>query len=481
MSFKSGRRLTESATLMTWASLAVRMSGLLVVLPMVLRRFPPAEVAVWQLFTTIFTLVLMLDLGLAPSFTRFLAFARGGASVADMRSMQARQGGASPSHDPAAVDATLARLAGTLRWIYPRIALVAVTVFAVLGTVSLAPPVAATANPMKMWMAWGVVLLGSGGAFLGNAAAATLQGLDRVAAQRRVEVVTGAAQALASVLVVALGGDLLAVVLTYQVGALLTVMANRRLLAREAPDLAHAPAVADREVLRVLWPTAWRSGLGVIASQGVIQLSGLLYARLVTPAQLASYLLALRVVTVASQISQAPFYSKLPRLALLYAAGERHQLLALAQRGIRLSQWVLCIGLVLGTFILPPALQAIGSRTPFVSPGIWALLCLAFLVERFGAMHMQVYSLTNHILWHVANGVTGALMLALASAGFHVLGLAAFPAAMLAAYTVFYSAWSARLSSRHFGFNLLAFEWRAGMPAALFLAGALAARLVTAG
>jgi hypothetical protein len=471
------RRLLDSPVLMTWASLIVRLSGVVIVLPVVLRRFVAPEVAVWQLFATIFSLVLMLDLGLSPSFSRLFAFARGGASIQDMSNMREREPTPNAALVPAQVDDTLRRLFGTLSWVYPRIAIAAVAVFACVGSWSLAEPIAACANSRELWVAWGVVLVGAGAAFLGNASAAALQGMDRVAAQRRVEVVTGAGQALCSVLAVSMGASLLVLVVVYQAWGVATVVLNRRLLSRIAPSVALTPASRDRDVIAVLWPAAWRSGVGVLASQGVIQMSGLVYSRLVSPSQLASYLLALRLVTVASQISQAPFYSQLPRLAELFAAGDRPALLARAQRGMRLSQWVLCAGLAAGAFALPPLLAAIGSRTPFVSPALWALLCLAFLVERFGAMHMQLYSLTHHIVWHIANGVTGVLMLAVAVLTYPTLHLAAFPVAMLVAYAVFYAPWAARLSSRQFGFQLPAFEARATLPAAGFLVLLLAARL----
>lgn len=479
----AGRRLANSPTLMTWGSLAVRLSGVIVVLPVVLRRFPVAEVAVWQLFATILTLVTMLDLGLAPSFSRLFAYARGGATLDEMADMRTRgasrstAGAVREAPDAARIEATLARLSGALHWVYPRMAMLAIVLMGAAGTWVLRGPVSHCVHPLQMWTAWGVVLAGAVAAILGNASAAALQGLDEVARQRRVEVLTGGAQALCSVAAVMASDSLLVLVLAYQAWGLATAVLNRRLLARVRPAMAAAPARRDAEVLRVLWPTAWRSGVGVLASQGVIQASGLVYGALAAPAALASYLLALRLVTVASQISQAPFYSKLPRLAALYAAGDRDALVALASRGVRWSQWVLCLGLAAGAFVLPAAVQALGSRTPFVSPGLWALLCAAFVVERFGAMHMQLYSLSNHIVWHLANGATGLLMVALSAAGFPLLGLAAFPLAMLVSYALVYSAWAARWSGRLLGFRWWAFEARAGAPAAAVLALALAASL----
>ena len=81
-------RAWHSPTLMTWGSLLVRLAGVVVILPIVLRRFSPPEVAVWQLFASLMTLVLLMDLGLSPTFSRLLAYARGVASLDDMRDMR---------------------------------------------------------------------------------------------------------------------------------------------------------------------------------------------------------------------------------------------------------------------------------------------------------------------------------------------------------------------------------------------------------
>jgi uncharacterized membrane protein YdcZ (DUF606 family) len=55
----------------------------------------------------------------------------------------------------------------------------------------------------------------------------------------------------------------------------------------------------------------------------------------------------------------------------------------------------------------PWLLNFIGSQVEFPSRGLLLLLILGFAIERFSAMHMQLYSLTNHIIWHKINGMTG--------------------------------------------------------------------------
>lgn len=468
------RRLWHSPTVTTWGSLAVRLSAVALVLPLVLIRFTPAEVALWQLFSVIPLLALMLDFGLAPTFARMFAFARGGANLIEMQEMRRRTGTISKHPDPGVA----ASVMSTLRWLYPRIALGATLLMAVVGTLGLIKPVAQSHSANSAWAAWGLVLASTGITLWGGAYSAALQGMDKIAVMRRWEAATGIGQVATSVFVLVLGGQLLALVAGYQLWAVVGALRSRWLLRSQHPELFNMPPAAHPAVLAVIWGPAWRSGLGVLMSHGLIQASGLIYSQIAPAAEVAAYLIALRVAMLISQFCQAPFYSKLPRMAELQAAGLQTAQLQLAQRGMRLAYWVFVAGSLLVAVAGQPALQALGSRTAFVSPQVWSLLALAFFAERFGAMHLQLYSLTNHIVWHIANSISGLLMVLIAITAFRNMGSMAFPIAMLASYVGFYCVYAALHTRAAFKINLLRFELGTAIPAALTLCAGLVLALL---
>ncbi len=446
-------RLWHSPTFTTWGSLTTRLLSVVLVLPLVLRKFSPAEVVIWQLFATLATLLLLLDFGLAPTFSRLLAYAKGGASIEDLARMQkvAPKAQAQVNHD------TLRSVYGTLHWLYLRCGLVATALLCVGGTVALLKPMTAVADPGHAWIAWTVVALTSLAAVWGQVFGSALQGLNQIAVMRRWEILTAAGQITCSFLVLWLNGGLLALVISNQAWLMFNALRLRRLLYNTHPELRNAPNQPLPEVMKTLWPAAWRSGIGMLMSNGVIQLSGVMYSQIAPAGEVAAYLLALRIMTVVTQFSSAPFYSKLPRLAELHAQGQRDEQLALAKRGMALSLWVYAAGAVAVMWGLPIALKLTGSRVAFVSEPFWCLMALAFLVERVGAMHIQLYSLTNHIVWHIANGVTGVLLIVFAVLFYRWWGAIGLPLAMLMVNLGFYSAYAIRYSSRAFGFGILSF------------------------
>ena len=95
-------------------------------------------------------------------------------------------------------------------------------------------------------------------------------------------------------------------------------------------------------------------------------------------------------------------------------------------------------------------MELINSKTPFVAPAIWGMLGLAILVERVGAMHLQLYSTTNHVVWHIANGVSGIIMLTAIPFAYERFGVLGFPLGILIGYVTFYVPYSMRLSYRAF-------------------------------
>jgi len=460
-------RLWHSPTFTTWGSLGTRLLSVVLVLPLVLVKFSPAEVVIWQLFATLATLLLLLDFGLAPTFSRLLSYANGGACLADLSDMKTvrERGGTEVDKE------TMRAVYGTLHWLYLRCGLFATGLLCLGGTVALIKPIAALPDPKDAWLAWAIVAVTSLAAVWGQVFGSALQGLNQIAVMRRWEILTAAGQIACSFLVLALDGGLLALIISNQAWLVFNALRLRRLLYSTHPELKDAPSKPEPAVMRPLWPAAWRSGVGMLMSNGVIQLSGVLYSQVAPATEVAAYLLALRIMTVVTQFSAAPFYSKLPTLAQMHARGQRGEQLALARRGMAMSLWVYAAGSIAVMWGMPIALRLTGSQVDFVSQPFWCVMSLAFLAERVGAMHIQLYSLTNHIVWHIANGVTGALLICLALVLYGWQGAIGLPAAMLIANLTFYSVYAIRHSSRAFGFGVFGFLLSTSLGPLLLLSG----------
>jgi hypothetical protein len=332
----------------------------------------------------------------------------------------------------------------------------------VAGTIALQRPVAAVPDKDAAWLAWSVIVIASGISFQGTLYSSYLQGMYQVALVRRWETVTSLAAIISSFLVLLAGGGLLGLVIANQAWLVINV-ARDRWLARWMENgilLKFTSQPFNREVFDAVWPSAWRSGLGILMSYGLIQGSGIIYAQIGNSASVATYLLGLRLIQTVSQFSQAPFYSKIPLLARLYAEERYADLLQTAQRGMTFAHWTYVSGFVGLGLVGAPILRHIGSHAPFPGGLLWSLMGLAFFLERYGAMHIQLYSTTNRIIWHIANGGMGIIYLMTSCLLLKSIGVYAFVVGMIAGYLGFYCWFAAYHSYRAFSLKFMAFELR---------------------
>lgn len=464
-------RVWDSPAAMTWASFLARSLNLALVLPLVLHKFELAEFNVWQLLSVLMVLGALFDFGFIPTFTRTIAFALGGA--VHFGRVPVHAGGA-PEIRQTNWNA-IAGIVSTIRGVYLRLTVTLFFVGACIGTVALRRPIGDLPVPADGWIAWGITLVGSCIGFWNGAFVSVLQGLNQVALFRRWEAITAIAATLSSAAIVALGGKLIALTLTIQfwiaVGVLRNGWLTRTICSGRIRGFTGCRM--DREILAAVWPAAWRSGVGLVISSGMLQLTGLIFSQFGERSRVASYLLAVRLSTLLTQFSQAPFYSRLPELARFRVQGRETDLSRLAETGMRWSYWSFVLPGIAAGLMGPLLLSAIGSQVEFVPPSFWGLLLVGLFFERFGAMHLQLYGTTNDIRWHTASGYTALIYAAALTVLVPRVGYFAFPWSTTISNALFYSWYGARLSYRVLKAAPAAFEARTSVPPFLVLCGYL--------
>jgi len=438
---------------MTWGSFLSKSLTLIVVLPFLLTRLSTAEISLWYLFMTIFSLQMVVDVGFSPTFTRVIAYAMGGATIHDLNAPGIQCCGILNRQ-------TIGTIYSTMRTVYVRLGIIWALLLSTAGTLVMIRPVAAVDNRISAWISWWIIVSVSFFSLRGNIYSSYLQGMNQIALLRRWDILTSIGAISTSLLVLLGGGELLGLVISNQGWQLISVLRNRWL----ARDLENGLVCScqsgsySREVFDVVWPSVWRSGLGIFMSYGVVQASGIYYAQIGETTAVASYLLGLRLIQTVSQFSQAPFYSKLPMMARLYAENRYDKMLFMAKRGMAYAHWTYVTGFIGLGLLGTPILKYIGSNAAFPDHILWSVMGAAFFVERYGAMHIQLYSTTNRIIWHIANGLTGLIYIFFSIILFGKIGVLAFPLGMLLGYLSFYSWYAASHAYKTFKMNFFVFE-----------------------
>jgi hypothetical protein len=104
----------------------------------------------------------------------------------------------------------------------------------------------------------------------------------------------------------------------------------------------------------------------------------------------------------------------------------------------------------------------------------------AYFLERYGALHLQFYSITNDIVSHIANGVSGIIYIGLSFVFVALIGLGilSFPLALIISNISFFSWYSARKSHKYFNLDFPGFEYRTSFYPLLLMVVYILFRLV---
>lgn len=447
------KKLKESATLMTWGSFVVRAANSFVILPMILGTFSDADVAAWLLFTLVLNIVYLTDLGFSQSFSRAISYAFGGAEkITKFFGKIDKESEKEPNWT------LIGELMIVMSKVYRWLAIIGFMLIATFGSLAVNKTISATENSSTYWIAWGVIVLTAPICIYGILFTTYLMGINKIALIKFWDIVFSLFSISISLIIVKFSPSILYVVINTQFWLIVAVLRNLILVKKQSQEFSFMALSYDKELFAIIWATSWRSAVGLIMAYGLLQMTGVFFAQMESSAQVASYLLALRIMTTLVDFSRAPFYSKLPQLSILRAKGSNDELVKVAWKGMLYTQWVYLIGVLAVSLLHEPLLHLIHSKTVFVDNKVWALMGCAFFFERYGSIHLQLYTITNHIIWHKVNFVSAILTIVLIWLSYSHLYVLAFPFAMLIS-NAFWTCWyTASHSYKEYKFNFFRFE-----------------------
>lgn len=455
--------LLKSSTFTTWLSFLTKALSFVVVLPLILNRYSPPDISLWHLFLTVWSFQMVFDAGFGSAFVRIIAY--GSVGVKNFQFSEIEEKIPETIQDIPFLKATLQ----VMKSFYLVLAIVCFLILITFGTYFFKKPILEASFVSLGWKNWYFFVLTYPLLIWGNIFVNFLIGNQFIPQLRNGETVFN----LLSILTVSLLGYLQCnihwLIFSYQCWFVLGVLRNFLIckIFLGHINLSTVQESARKHVKDLVLANALKSGIGVAMAQGVTQGTSLLYAQVTSPALLASYLVGLNIANSIKSFAQAPFYSKLPLLATLMGKGQKKKLSEVSSLNMRRVYVIFLFFFLLTTFTHQYIFELIDSKVAFPDLKIWFLIGFGILIERFGAMHLQVYSTTNHIIWHWLNGVTGLILLVFFIFTLPIIGLYAFPIGYVFAYLCLYSWYIPRISYKLLGTSFLKFESNVFIPVIL--------------
>lgn len=450
--------LLKTRSFATWSTYVAKSLSVLFLPPFIFATFSSEEAAVWLVFITLQGMQLLIAASTDQPIVRGLAYALGGATqVRDMREVEA-------STQRSTNMKLFSQVWAVSNLAHLVIGIATLALLTVIGIWSAAPLIAKTQAEV-LWIALGVFVLGGAIRAHGGRHVSYLIGVDRICLLRWWETGFWLLAFFAALSVLLIGGNLLSIALAYQIPLILNTFWNASLCKQDQRTREGfiISIEADREIVGQLWPSMWRTGVGTTLYLGATQGGGLYYATVGEAQDVAAFLFAMSLIRPLGQFAQVPFMTKLPRLARLQAEGKRSVQLLIAQQSMFLS-YVLHATMIIMVALALPVLIRLSESEVEVPALLWLLIGLAGYLERMGSMHLQLYAITNHVLFHLANGLSSFLYIGVAIFLVKLLDVYAFPVAQIMAMMIAYIPIGMWNSYRNFKFKIPEFEIKTSIP-----------------
>lgn len=453
------KKILKSNTITTWLSYGSKSLNFLIVLPIVLKKFTSVDITLWYLISNFFLIILIIDSGFSNSFIRILAYGTvGNRNILNNDKVTIS---ISNTYDFEFVNSVII----VMKSFYRNIILIMFITSFILGYIAFKTPVELSSNPTLGWYVCLILQFSFPLLIWGGVYSNILQGMNQIPSLRLGETVFNFLSSLTSIIILFLIPNLYYISISYIVWALLSVGRNYILvlnlkslkIKKFDPSLFQ---IISGNVIK----NSVKSGLGVLFSQGITSFMGFFYANKLSPDISANFLVTINLVNNLKTFAQAPFYSKIPYFSSLVASNKITELITMVKGSMRLVYFVfIALSIVIWYFLYYYS-EYVGNSSFKPDLILYFLLVFGFLIERFGAMHIQLYSMSNHILWHVQNGTTGLIIIISTLVFFKYCSVMSYPIGLVIGNVFFYSWFGSFHSMRFLKIGFWEFEKNVFLP-----------------
>lgn len=456
------KKITESSTLMTLFSLSSKSVSFVIITPFLLSHFSPAQIAFWYLLGIFINMQTLADFGFYNTFVRTIALSLSGGvnTIEDLKRIESKDRLISEPNVE-----LCGQIIGTMRHVYLYLS---ICLFIIM--LALSPFFVKNINELNStfegWACWIIVVLFSVINFCGRPYSNFLMAQNKVALVRKWEGVFNSIAILVNILVILFVNSLLLLVISNQIWVLVNVLRNRY-LAFNSKDIYKYKLFLcygyDKEVMRYVWPLAWRAGLSSLTTTGVVGFSGLVYAQISTSAHASSYLFAEKLYNALKTFAMAPFYSKIPLLVSYRGQNRIKEWEQTAQKGMLYTSLLFVVGVIGCDMFGEMVFKLFKSNISFPNHLLWLMLGWSYFLHRYGAMHTQLYTTINKVNSHISDLLSGVIMIIVWILFINQYDVYVFPLGMLCGYLGFYIWFATYYSYRVIQCSLWQFELRANI------------------
>jgi O-antigen/teichoic acid export membrane protein len=302
-------KITKKDIFLSYLSQFLKIASGVLVIPMILIWVPSNELGIWYLFTTISAFILLLDFGFSPTIMRNVAYVFSG--VTELKST-----GYMPSSGSEVDYDLLKSMIRGIKQIYLLVALTALLLLLSFGTIyvkSIVIKLEDYHKYMYLWIAYACVVVVNLYFLFYNP---LLLGRGLIGKSYIITIITNICYILIVGIGVYMKFGLVAIIAGNAFTIILTIILSYNFFFDKGLTDKLRNSVprfdSDKEILKILWPNAYKVGLVAIGAYCISKSSMFFVTSFTDLKTLASYGLSLSALTFIAAFSQIFFNAFLP-------------------------------------------------------------------------------------------------------------------------------------------------------------------------
>jgi O-antigen/teichoic acid export membrane protein len=355
-----------------------RVASSALLLPLILRLLPAEEVGLWTIFMSVTFIVNLFDFGLSSSFSRNITYIFSGVK-------ELKPEGFTESVEQGKVNYDLLKgVIDSMRWLYFRIALIALLLLGTAGTWYISVILRNYGGDKSAaYLAWGILCLINGWNLYTFYYDALLIGKGLIKRSKQIIVLAQVLFLIVAYLLLVMGYGIVAIVSSQLVYVLVArVLANRVFFKREIRmNLRKAGRRSRSEVLKAVYPNAVRIGLTVLGGI-LITRSAVFIGSLYLPLKdIASYGITRQVLDILAGLAPIYVTTFIPLIVKCRVEGNIERIKEIYIKGILFSIILFFSGALVVLFFGDSALRLIKSETVLVPGSLFIIAMVVSFLE----------------------------------------------------------------------------------------------------
>lgn len=436
----------------TWAAFSVKAILNISLLGLASKYFDANQFNYWLLLNVFIGLQGIGDLGLSQVYTRALSQAYSGAEEITIidKSFRGEKKGVI---NEGLLSSLIGTYVQTVKWA----SIIYGLFLTIIGYFTLSDVVSGQLSVFYAVLSFVITILTIIVAIRGNIYSIGLESIGLLYYSKKIDTIVNLFAIITNIILLLITKSILTLCVVNLLVVIVVISIKRRALIQSEIGTCLSIKNFDNKIFSFLLPISLKSWLGSLFSYGLIQFTGLYLGGKIIPSKSSSFLLTIKVLDILKNLANAPFYSRIPYLNKVFINNERSVLKDFAEKRMRESFVVYFLGAGFILLFGNDVLEFIGSSAVLVNTKTLIILIAGFLFERFGALHIQLYSLSNHIVWHIANGITAILyLLFVGILGYFNIDLVTIVScALLFANGLFYMPYALRKSFNYYNLDIL--------------------------